>query len=103
VFRWRDGVWAGSLTVGYDDRGKRKRRTVYGATKGDVLEKLTRLRADALAGILGNPQRLTIATFLHRWLEDAVRPSVRASVHRRYTEIIRSVSSRRSAGSHCRG
>jgi len=89
VFRRRDGVWAGSLTVGYDERGTRKRRTVYGATKGDVLEKLVRLRADALAGVLGDPQRLTVATFLHRWLEDVARPSVRASVHRRYTEIVR--------------
>lgn len=89
MFRRRDGVWAGSVTVGYDERGTRKRRTVYGAAKADVLEKLARLRADALAGILGDPQRLTVATFLHRWLEDVARPSVRASVHRRYTEIVR--------------
>jgi len=89
LFRRRDGVWAGSITVGYDEHGKRKRRTVYGATKGDVLEKLAQLRADALAGILGDPQHLTVATFLHRWLEDVARPSVRASVHRRYTEIVR--------------
>ncbi len=89
VFRRRDGVWVGVVTAGYDDRGKRKRRTVYGATKGDVLEKLARLRADALGGMLGDPQRLTVATFLHRWLEDVARPSVRASVHRRYTEIVR--------------
>ena len=89
MFRRRDGVWTGSVTVGYDDCGKRKRRTVYGATKGDVLEKLTRLRADALEGILGDPQRLTVATYLHRWLDDAVRPSVRVSVHRRYAEIVR--------------
>lgn len=89
VFRRRDGVWAGSVTVGYDERGTRKRRTVYGATKGDVLEKLTRLRADALAGILGNPQHITVATFMHRWLEDVARPSIRASVYRRYAEIVR--------------
>ncbi len=89
MFRRRDGVWAGSVTIGYDDCGKRKRRTVYGATKGDVLEKLARLRADMLDGILGDPQRLTVATFLHRWLDDAVRPSVRVAVHRRYAEIVR--------------
>lgn len=89
VFGRRDGVWAGSVTVGYDERGTRKRRTVYGANKCDVLEKLARLRADGLAGILGDPQRLAVTTFLHRWLEDVVRPSVRATVHRRYTEIVR--------------
>jgi integrase len=89
VFRRRDGVWAGSVTVGYDEHGKRKRRTLYGGTKGSVLEKLARLRADALAGTLGDPQRLTVAAFLHLWLEDVARPSVRASVHRRYADIVR--------------
>ena len=89
VFRRCDGVWAGSVTVGYDERGTRKRRTVYGATKGEVLEKLTRLRADALAGVLGDAHRLTVAAFLHRWLEDVARTTVRASVYRRYTEIVR--------------
>jgi len=89
VFRRRDGVWAGSLTVGYDERGIRKRRTVYGPTKAAVLERLTRLRADALAGLLGDPRRLTVATFLHRWLEDVARTTTRASVYRRYAEIVR--------------
>jgi len=62
------------VTVGYDERGKRKRRTVYGATKTAVIEKVVRLRADALAGTLGDPQHFTVATFLHRWLD---RPSDR--------------------------
>ncbi len=89
MFRRQDGVWAGSVTVGYDDCGKRRRRTVYGPTKGDVLEKLVRIRADVLEGILIDPRRLTAATYLRRWLDDAVRPSVRVSVHRRYEEIVR--------------
>lgn len=89
VFRRRDGLWCGSVTTGYDAQGKRKRRVAYGATKGEVLEKLVRLRGDMLAGALGDPQRLTVATFLQRWLQDVARPSVRASVHRRYTDIVR--------------
>ncbi len=37
IFRRRDGVWTGTMTVGYDERGKRRRRAVYGATKAYVL------------------------------------------------------------------
>ncbi len=89
VFRRKDGVWAAAFTVGYDEGGKRKRRVVYGTTKASVLEGLAKLRADAMAGIAMDPQRLTLAAFLFRWLEDASRPTVRPSTHRRYGELIR--------------
>lgn len=89
VFRRRDGLWAGSLTVGYTETGRRRRRAVYGKTKGEVLAKLARLQHQALTGTLSDPQRLTVAAFLARWLEDAARPAIQASTHRRYGEIIR--------------
>jgi integrase len=75
--------------VGYDVSGKRRRRYVYGATKGEVLEKLTRLQHQALTGTLGDPQRLTVAEFVRRWLEDAARPGVRDSTYRLYDGLLR--------------
>lgn len=89
VFRRKDGVWTGSVTVGYDGHGRRRRRTVYGTTKGEVLEKLARLRADALAGVLGDPQRLTVEAYLSRWLQDTARPAVREATYQLYAMVIR--------------
>ncbi len=77
------------LTVGYDEYGRRQRRVIYGATKASVLEGLARLRADALAGLVADSRRLTLAAFLFRWVEDAARPAIRMATHRRHGELIR--------------
>lgn len=37
VFRRKDGSWSAEASMGYDAAGKRKRRTVYGKTKAEVL------------------------------------------------------------------
>lgn len=89
VYRRKDGLWAGYLTVGYDENGKRRRRVVYGRSKAEVLEKLARLQADVLTGLLTEPQRLTVAQFLRHWLDDAARSALRPSTYVRYDSIIR--------------
>ncbi|MDR7450136.1 MAG: site-specific integrase [Armatimonadota bacterium] len=89
VFRRRDGLWVGMVTVGYADTGRRKRRAVYGRTKAEVLEKLVRLRHAALTGTLGDPARLTVASYLARWLDDAARPAIRESTYKTYEGLIR--------------
>jgi hypothetical protein len=47
VFQREDGVWVGSLSLGLTAGGKRNRKTVYGATKKEVLDELDRLRSEA--------------------------------------------------------
>src|SRR5215472_16103722 len=39
VFQRADGLWVSSISLGYTESGKRKRKTVYGATKQEVLDK----------------------------------------------------------------
>ncbi len=67
--REEDQRWVGSVSLGYDGNGKRKRRTVYGATKQEVLEKLDRLRGDARAGNLPDAGGITVGQLLDRWLQ----------------------------------
>jgi hypothetical protein len=50
--RESDGFWVGTTSLGYEGSGKRKRRVVYGATKTDVMEKLTAVTTDARIGAL---------------------------------------------------
>src|SRR5512147_1965960 len=89
VYRRKNGLWCAAFTVGYDAQGKRRRRTVYGPTKGAVLEKLAKLQGDSAAGRLVEPNRLTVAQYLQRWLEDAARPKIRLSTYKQYEGIIR--------------
>lgn len=89
IFQRKDGLWVGSMTVGYEENGRRRRRSVYGPTKATVLDRLTRLRALTLTGNLGSPERLTVAAYLGRWLEDAARPAIRESTYRGYDDVFR--------------
>ena len=89
IFRRKDGVWAGILSLGYSVDGRRQRRVVYGPDKSAVVERLARIRAQALEGMLSDTQRLTVAAFLARWLEDVARTTVSPSTYQLYEGLIR--------------
>lgn len=88
VFRRKDGLWVGVITTGYTETGKRRRRVVYAPTKGALLEKMARAKHDAMSG-LSSPEKITLATYLTRWLEDAARPKIRKTTYASYEELIR--------------
>jgi integrase len=88
-FRDADQRWVGTLSLGYDDKGKRKRRTVYGETKKEVQEKLRQLQNDHSTGILVEPQRLSVAQYMDRWLENTAKPRVQPKTHLRYEQLSR--------------
>ncbi|MDI6871236.1 MAG: tyrosine-type recombinase/integrase [Bacillota bacterium] len=68
VFQRADGVWTGSLSMGYGPDGKRQRVTVYGRTKKEAQEKLLKLQQDALQGLPVKPERITVQEHLTDWL-----------------------------------
>jgi integrase len=82
IFKRTDGRWVGQLDLGYVDtpQGRRRRfRSVYGQTRTDVAERLTKLLREQHTGTLPKGERLTVGDFLTTWLADKrVRPSTRA-------------------------
>src|SRR5262245_12949332 len=73
--RASDGLWVGSISLGYGPDGKRKRKPIYGKTRREVAEKMKRALRDQQLGVLVVSARQTTGQFLTRWLEDVVRPS----------------------------
>jgi integrase len=71
VFEREDGLWVGSISLGYTESGRRKRRTLYGTTKKEVLNELDRLRSEARVGNLPDAGGLTVGQLLDRWLESS--------------------------------
>ena len=69
--------------------GKRKRKTVYGKTKREAQEKLTRLQNQKLDGALSDESKLTVVEYLERWLNDSVRLTSSDSTHVRYEGVVR--------------
>src|SRR5262249_21187567 len=88
IFQRADGQWVGSVSLGYDGSGRRKRRVVYGATKQEVQEKLRQLQHDAAAGRLADAGGMTVAEWLARWLE-TVKSRVQPKTHLRYEQLVR--------------
>lgn len=76
-------LWRARLTAGRDAQGKLIRKTVYGPTKRDVQEKLTRLQNEKLDGKLLAVGRLTVKELLDRWLE-YWKPNISAGTRREY-------------------
>jgi integrase len=88
-YREADGQWVGSVSLGYDGNGKRKRRVVYGASKQEVQEKLRQLQTESLAGTLSDVGRLTVGEYLQRWLENTAKNKVRPTTYARYEQLVR--------------
>ena len=57
--RQRDGLWVGTVELGRDHRGRRRRQVVYGRTKREALAKLDEARLAKRHGLGPTDQRLT--------------------------------------------
>lgn len=86
IYKRQDGVWTGSLTIGYNERGGQKRKVVYGRTQKEAREKLDEARRQMVTGTLSTT-RLTIAEYLQeRWLKDKAK-SRRTNTIRLYESL----------------
>jgi integrase len=88
IYQRANGRWEAVITVGYNATGKRVRRTLYGWTKKEVQDGLTSLQSRKLDGSLSETSKLTVASFLSRWLETVARPGVRATSLANYRRAV---------------
>ena len=88
IYKRKDGRWTGLIGIGHDSNGKRKRRYLYGKTRSEVQNRLTRLQNQKLDGTITDETRLTVAQYLDRWLKTSVKKSVRPSTHLCYKNTI---------------
>jgi integrase len=66
-----------------------KRKTLYGKTRREVDEKLTKAKADRDGGLVFDADNLKLGEYLGRWLADSVRDTVRPTTFERYEQIVR--------------
>ncbi len=89
IYRRADGLWCASVSLGYDDQGKRQRKTVYGETKQEVQEKLRELQNSTGSGTLCDAGQMTVSDYLWRWLENTHRPKVQPTTFHRNEQKVR--------------
>lgn len=63
-----DGRWIAQVTLGYDDDGKRIRRTFYGNTRSEVAVKMTTEINNGLKGGHASVQNDPLETLMTEWL-----------------------------------
>jgi len=86
--RSSDGLWVGAITLGYDDQGHAKRKTVSAKTRAAARKKLQALQRTIDDGLPPPDDRLTVADLLDLWLKDVVPLRVTASTLANYTSVV---------------
>jgi integrase len=87
ISRRKDGLYMARYTVQTATGAKRK--TLYGKTRREVDEKLTKAKADRDGGLVFDANNLRLGEYLGRWLADSVRDTVRPTTFERYEQIVR--------------
>ncbi len=89
ITRRKDGRYMARYTIQTPDGAKRK--TIYGRTRAEVAEKLTTAMAERSNGmaLVFDADKLTVAEYLERWLEDSVNGSVKPITHEGYERMVR--------------
>lgn len=89
VHKRKQGGWQGSVAVGIVG-GRRKRKTVYGATQREVLDKLATIRRTLDSGLpVGTSRPMTLGDYLEAWLRDTLPTVVRPSTAESYASLTR--------------
>ena len=87
ITRRKDGLYMARYTIQTATGAKRK--TLYGKTRREVDEKLTKAKADRDSGLVFDADNLKLGEYLARWLADSVRDTVRPTTFERYEQIVR--------------
>ena len=89
IYQRTNGMWCATFSTGYNERGKRRRRTVFGKTKQAVQKKLRRLTTDIGSGTPIEPQRITVGEYLDRWLADVAKPELKLTTYANYAAVVK--------------
>lgn len=87
IIKLKDGTWRAYMNLGYQG-GKRKRKYFRGKTRQEAQEKLTAALRNRQLGLPVTNDRITFGPFLHKWLEDSVKPSVRPRTYKSYAQLV---------------
>jgi len=68
------------VTVGYDENGKQKRKTVYGKTQAEVLAKVAEIKQQLATGTFSDT-KLTVKEYLETWLKEKERQVKARTAH----------------------
>ncbi|MFW0772475.1 tyrosine-type recombinase/integrase [Paenarthrobacter nitroguajacolicus] len=88
IYRQKDGMWAGALTLGWNEEGKQVRKVVRRKDRGKLVAEMRRLKAElAEHGDLINGAT-TLGDWLAVWRDDIAPKDVRPKTMEGYRGVI---------------
>ena len=87
ITRRKDGSWMARYTVHTSEGPKRKH--IYGKTRQEVAEKLSKAVSDRVGGLVFDGDHETLGAYLERWIDEAVRDTVKQSTLENYAYVVR--------------
>jgi integrase len=87
IYQRSDGRWVGAVHLGWEG-GKRRRKVVYGKTRAEVSQKVTRLLAEREKGSPIQTADKSVAAFLDEWLAQVVKPTRAANTYTSYRTAV---------------
>lgn len=87
VFQRSNGSWCAQVSFVDPGTGKRKRKSVSGKTKQEVLKKKRDLENLKDAGRLVDSEKFTVGQWLDRWLEVYKKPALKPSTWASYKQL----------------
>ena len=89
-FDEKRGLYVGQISLGYDDKGKRKRKTVYGSTKTDVKAKLKNIEFQIYTGTFVDKSDITIYHLAKQILDDKLNQNeIKEPTYYRHMETLK--------------
>ena len=86
ITKRKDGRWMARFTV-HTAKGP-KRRHIYGRTRQEVAEKLSKAVSDRVEGIVYDDENMTVGEYFDVWLKGSVRGSVRQCTYDRDASLV---------------
>ena len=87
IIRRKDGLYMARYTVQTATGSKRK--AIYGKTRQEASEKLTKAMADRDSGLVFDAENQTVSEYRQRWVNDSVRGSVKPVTFENRARVVR--------------
>ena len=92
-FEEKRGLYVGQINLGYDENGKRKRKTVYGATKADVKAKMKNVEFQIYTGLFVDKNEITLYQLAKQLLDDKLNQNeFKEPTYLRHLETLKTLS-----------
>lgn len=88
IWQRDNGFWAGQISYPDPGTGKNKRMSFSGKTRKEVQQKMERARQQLANGLLAEPNKITLGSWMDTWLDQYARAKQRQSTWELHQQTI---------------